>query len=80
MYGCFSYCNLLQIASQIIRWLHEEALVVGMKASHDLSSFSFEIEQGEVVGVIAHVDPENNEGGISWWLVVGNGIAEEYKL
>lgn len=71
---------LQQVASQIIRWLHEEALIVGMKASRDFLSLTFEVEQGEVVGLAAHVDPEDSEGGISWWLVVGNGIREEYKL
>lgn len=73
---------LQQVASQIIRWLHEEALIVGMKASRDFLSLCFEVEQGEVVGLVAQVDPEDSEGGISWWLVMGNGIrmAEEYKL
>ncbi|KAL7586392.1 mediator of RNA polymerase II transcription subunit 17 [Lactuca sativa] len=72
---------LQQVASQIIRWLHEEALSVGMKASRDFLSLCFEVEQGEVVGVVAHVDPEDGEGGISWWLVVGNGGGvEEYKV
>ncbi|XP_071697923.1 mediator of RNA polymerase II transcription subunit 17 [Rutidosis leptorrhynchoides] len=72
---------LQQVASQIIRWLHEEALTVGMKASRDFLSLSFEVEQGETVGLVAHVDPEDGEGGISWWLVVGGGgITEEYRL
>ncbi|XP_076882323.1 mediator of RNA polymerase II transcription subunit 17-like [Bidens hawaiensis] len=65
---------LQQVASQIIRWLHEEALMVGMKASRDFLSLSFELDQGEVVGLVAQVDPE---GGISWWLVAEN---EEYNL
>lgn len=52
-----------------------------MKASRDFLSLCFEVEQGEVVGVVAHVDPEDGEGGISWWLVVGNGGGvEEYKV
>nr|GEU93505.1 mediator of RNA polymerase II transcription subunit 17 [Tanacetum cinerariifolium] len=71
---------LQQVASQIIRWLHEEALIVGIKASRDFLSLSFEVEQGEVVGLVAHVDPEDSEGGISWWLVMGKGIGDEYKL
>nr|XP_043621992.1 mediator of RNA polymerase II transcription subunit 17 [Erigeron canadensis] len=71
---------LQQVASQIIRWLHEEALIVGMKASRDFLSLSFEVGQGEVVGLVAQVDPEDSEGSISWWLVVGNGMTEEYKL
>ncbi|KAI7734992.1 hypothetical protein M8C21_027329 [Ambrosia artemisiifolia] len=71
---------LQQVASQIIRWLHEEALIVGMKASRDFLSLSFELDQGEVVGLVAQVDPEDSENGISWWLVAGNETAEEYKL
>ncbi|XP_076930580.1 mediator of RNA polymerase II transcription subunit 17 [Bidens hawaiensis] len=71
---------LQQVASQIIRWLHEEALIVGMKASRDFLSLSFELDQGEVVGLVAQVDPEDIEGGISWWLVAENDAAEEYKL
>ncbi|KAI3821649.1 hypothetical protein L1987_09218 [Smallanthus sonchifolius] len=71
---------LQQVGSQIIRWLHEEALTVGMKATRDFLSLSFEVGQGEVVGLVAQVDPEDSEGGISWWLVVGNEAAEEYKL
>lgn len=75
---------LQQVASQIIRWLHEEAVIVGMKASRDFLSLWFEVEQGEVLGLVAHVDPEGGEGGgISWWLVMGNGMGmgmgEEYK-
>ncbi|KAM0012030.1 putative mediator complex, subunit Med17 [Helianthus debilis subsp. tardiflorus] len=71
---------LQQVASQIIRWLHEEAVIVGMKASRDFLSLSFELDQGEVVGLVAQVDPEDSEGGISWWLVAGSETAEEYKL
>ncbi|XP_076916101.1 mediator of RNA polymerase II transcription subunit 17-like [Bidens hawaiensis] len=71
---------LQQVASQIIRWLHEEALIVGMKASRDFLSLSFELDQGEVVGLVAQVDPEDTEGGISWWLVAENEAGEEYKL
>ena len=81
LYGCLCQsCDLLQVASQIIRWLHEEALIVGIKASRDFLSLSFEVEQGELVGLVAHVDPEDSEGGISWWLVMGKGIGDEYKL
>lgn len=55
-----------------------------MKASRDFLSLWFEVEQGEVLGLVAHVDPEGGEGGgISWWLVMGNGMGmgmgDEYK-
>lgn len=42
-----------------------------MKASRDFLSLCFEVEQGEVVGLVAHVDPEEDSSGISWWLVMG---------
>ncbi|KAL4571520.1 hypothetical protein LXL04_018280 [Taraxacum kok-saghyz] len=72
---------LQQVASQIIRWLHEETLSVGMKASRDFLSLCFEVEQGEAVGLVAQVDPEDGVGGIAWWLVVGTGGGvEEYKV
>ncbi|KAI3811160.1 hypothetical protein L1987_20877 [Smallanthus sonchifolius] len=61
---------LQQVASQIIRWLHEEALTVGMKVSRDFLSLSFEVGQGEMVGLVAQVDPEQSDGGMSWWLVL----------
>ncbi|KAG7984397.1 hypothetical protein I3843_04G159300 [Carya illinoinensis] len=71
---------LQQVASQVIGWLHEEALSVGIKANRDFLCLSFELEQGEIVGLVAHVDPEDNQGCISWWLVMEDGFAEERKL
>ncbi|XP_048227700.1 mediator of RNA polymerase II transcription subunit 17 [Ricinus communis] len=71
---------LQQVASQVIRWLHEEALSVGIKANRDFLCLSFELEQGEVLSLVAHVDPEDTEGCISWWLVMEDGFAEERKL
>ncbi|KAH7854112.1 hypothetical protein Vadar_010234 [Vaccinium darrowii] len=71
---------LQQIASQVIRWLHEEALMVGIKAKRDYLCLSFELDQGETLGLVAHVDPEDTQGCISWWLVVEDGFAEESKL
>lgn len=71
---------LQQVASQVIRWLHEEALMVGIKASRDFLSLSFELDQGETVSLVAHVDPEDMGGGISWWLVMEDGFAGERKL
>ncbi|XP_021895209.1 mediator of RNA polymerase II transcription subunit 17-like [Carica papaya] len=71
---------LQQVASQVIRWLHEEALMVGIKANCDFLSLSFELEQGETVSLVAHVDPEDVQGCISWWLVMEDGFAEEGKL
>lgn len=71
---------LQQVASQVIRWLHEEALTVGIKANRDFLCLSFELEQGETLGLVAHVDPEDSMGGISWWLVTDDGFTEESKL
>lgn len=71
---------LQQIASQIVKWLHEEALAVGMKANRDFLSVSFEIEPGEVLSLVSHVDPEDAEGCISWWLVMEDGFTEETKV
>lgn len=69
-----------QVASQVIRWLHEEALMVGIKANWDFLCLSFELEQGETLSLVAHVDPEDTEGCISWWLVMEDGFVEERKL
>ncbi|CAN0927232.1 Mediator of RNA polymerase II transcription subunit 17 [Linum grandiflorum] len=63
-----------QVASQVIRWLHGEALAVGMKASRDFLCLSLELDQGEILSLVAHVDPEDTEGCISWWLVMEDGI------
>ncbi|TYJ32181.1 hypothetical protein E1A91_A05G019700v1 [Gossypium mustelinum] len=71
---------LQQVASQVIRWLHEEALMVGIKTNRDFLSLTFDLEQGESVSLVAHVDPEDIQGGISWWLVMEYGFAEDWKL
>ncbi|XP_059637991.1 mediator of RNA polymerase II transcription subunit 17 [Cornus florida] len=71
---------LQQIASQVVRWLHEEALLVGMKGNRDFLCLSFELEQGETLGLVAHVDPEDTQGCISWWLVMDDGFTGEHRL
>lgn len=71
---------LQQVASQIIQWLHEEARAVGIKANRDFLSLAFELEQGEMIRLVTHVDPENEESCITWWLTIGNGLTEEQKL
>ncbi|XP_061345247.1 mediator of RNA polymerase II transcription subunit 17 [Gastrolobium bilobum] len=71
---------LQQVASQIINWLYQEALTVGIKANRDFLCLSFELEQGETLGLVAHVDPDDSEGCISWWLVMEDSFAEEQKL
>ncbi|KAG6417109.1 hypothetical protein SASPL_119259 [Salvia splendens] len=69
-----------QVASQIIQWLHEEALAVGIKANRDFLSLAFELEQGEIARLVAHVDPDDTQGCISWWLTIDDGLTEEHKL
>ncbi|KAE8721329.1 Mediator of RNA polymerase II transcription subunit 17 [Hibiscus syriacus] len=71
---------LLQVASQVIYWLHEEALTVGIKTNRDFLCLTFELEQGETVSLVAHVNPGDIKGGISWWLVMEDGFAEDWKL
>ncbi|KAL7002299.1 hypothetical protein U1Q18_003452 [Sarracenia purpurea var. burkii] len=70
----------IKIASQVILWLHEEAFMVGVKANRDYLYLSFELEQGQVLGLVAHVDPEDTQGCISWWLVMEDGFTEERKI
>ncbi|KAG5109241.1 hypothetical protein JHK82_038464 [Glycine max] len=73
--------EIMQVASQIINRLYQEAMVVGIKANRDFLCLSFELEQGETLGLVASVvDPENSEGCISWWLVMEDSFAEEQKL
>ncbi|KAL5547949.1 hypothetical protein UlMin_003180 [Ulmus minor] len=71
---------LQQVASQIIRWLHEEALTVGIKVNRDFLSLSFELEQGETLSLTAHVDSEDVQGCISWWLVMEDGFIGDRKV
>lgn len=71
---------LQQVASQIIRWLYDEALTVGIKANRDFLSLSFELDQGELLSLVSHIDPEDAQGCISWWLVMEDGFTEEHKL
>lgn len=71
---------LQQVASQIINWLYHEALMVGIKANRDFLCLSFELEQGETLGLVANVDPEDTDGCISWSLVMEDSFAEVQKL
>lgn len=71
---------LQQVASQVVGWLHEEALLVGIKANRDFLCLSFELEQGETLRVVAHVDPDDAQGCISWWLVMEDSFTGERKL
>lgn len=54
--------------------------MLGIKASRDFLCLSFELDQGDTLGLVAHVDPEDTHGCISWWLVMEDGMMEEGKL
>ncbi|WOK99137.1 mediator of RNA polymerase II transcription subunit 17 [Canna indica] len=71
---------LQQIAGQIIHWLHEEAMVVGMKANRDFLCLYVDLDQGDVLGLVAHVDPDDINGCISWWLILEDGLGEDGKF
>lgn len=61
---------LQQVASQVIHWLHEEALVLGMNVTRDFLCLYFDLEQGETLGLVANVDPDDTCGCISWYLTI----------
>uniref|UniRef100_A0A0D9Y1V0 Mediator of RNA polymerase II transcription subunit 17 n=1 Tax=Leersia perrieri TaxID=77586 RepID=A0A0D9Y1V0_9ORYZ len=61
---------LQQVASQVIHWLHEEALVLGMNVTRDFLCLYFDLEQGETLGLVANVDPDDDCGCISWYLTI----------
>ncbi|XP_022899564.1 mediator of RNA polymerase II transcription subunit 17-like [Olea europaea var. sylvestris] len=71
---------LQQVASQVIQWLHEEALSLGIKVNRDFLSLAFELDHGEIASLVAHVDPEDTIGCISWWLMIDDGLTEDLKL
>ncbi|PKA64682.1 Mediator of RNA polymerase II transcription subunit 17 [Apostasia shenzhenica] len=83
-YGCnlvdLPMVILQQVAGQVIHWIYEEAMVVGMKVSRDFLCLYFELDHGETLGLVANVDAEDIEGCISWWLVFDDGSMEEGKL
>lgn len=59
-----------QIACQVIQWLHEEALVLGLIASRDFLTLNFDMGEGSNFKLIAHVDAKDGHFSISWWMVV----------
>ncbi|KAK9149673.1 hypothetical protein Scep_008430 [Stephania cephalantha] len=70
---------LQQVASQVVRWLYEEALRVGMKVSQDFLCLSLELEQGDRLCLVARVNPKDTKGCISWWLLMADSLMEEGK-
>ncbi|XP_042427237.1 mediator of RNA polymerase II transcription subunit 17-like [Zingiber officinale] len=83
-YGCdlddLPLILLQQIAGQIIRWLHDEALIVGMKVSRDFLCLYLELDQGDMLGLVARVDPDDVNGCISWWMIMEDGMADDGKF
>ncbi|KAJ1281596.1 hypothetical protein BS78_04G317800 [Paspalum vaginatum] len=67
---------LQQVASQVIHWLHDEAVVLGMNVTRDFLCLYFDLEQGETLGLVAHVDPDDAYGCISWYLTVDHPMEE----
>lgn len=47
--------------------------------TRDFLCLSFELDQGETLSLVAHVDPEDAQGGISWWLAIEDEMMEEGK-
>ncbi|KAM3207084.1 hypothetical protein ACQJBY_062341 [Aegilops geniculata] len=70
---------LQQVASQIINWLHEEALVLGMSVTRDFLCLYFDLEHGDTLGLVAHVDPDDEYGCISWYLTVDHPAEDDGK-
>jgi len=67
---------LQQVASQVIHWLHEEAMVLGMNVTRDFLCLYFDLDQGETLCLVAHVDPDDAYGCISWYLTVDHPTEE----
>ncbi|KAK4401197.1 Mediator of RNA polymerase II transcription subunit [Sesamum angolense] len=68
--------SLVRLSSGCTR----KPLLLVSKRQRDFLSLAFELDQGEIVRLVAHVDPEDTQGCISWWLTVDDGIVEEHKL
>lgn len=54
--------------------------MVGIKANRDFLCLSFEMDQGEMLSLVAHVNPDDPQGCISWWLVLDDGFSEDPKF
>ncbi|AQK89768.1 Mediator of RNA polymerase II transcription subunit 17 [Zea mays] len=67
---------LQQVASQVIHWLHDEAMILGMNVTRDFLCLYFDLGQGETLGLLAHVDPDDTYGCISWYLTVEHPMEE----
>ncbi|KAJ3683345.1 hypothetical protein LUZ60_013572 [Juncus effusus] len=68
---------LQQVASQVIHWLHEESLMLGLHSTIDFLCLNLELNQGETLSLAAQVDPDDPSSCISWWLVMVDNMAIE---
>jgi hypothetical protein len=75
-YFIITCCLHLQVASQVINWLHEEAVVLGMNVTRDFLCLYFDLDQGETLGLVAHVDPDDAYGCISWFLTIDHPVED----
>lgn len=57
---------LCQLAGQLVKWLHEEALVMGLKVRRDLLSLFFSLSSQDDIVIIASLDVQ--ACCINWWL------------
>lgn len=51
-----------------------------MKVNRDFLCLYFDLDQGDMLGLVARVDPDDVDGCISWWLIMEDGLAEDGKL
>lgn len=83
-YGCVLEhlpLNILQqVASQVIDWLYEEATLLGMKARRDFLGLYFTLNGGEELGFVAHVNPNDSKGCISWSMVKEDDDDSDYLV
>ncbi|KAE8778621.1 mediator of RNA polymerase II transcription subunit 17 [Hordeum vulgare] len=69
---------LQQVASQVINWLHEETQVLGMSVTRDFLGLYFDLDHGDtMLGLVAHVDPDDAYGCVSWYLTVDHPAEED---
>jgi len=54
--------------------------MVGIKTTRDFLSLSLELDQGETLSLVAHVDQDDMLGCISWWLTLEDGCTKERRL
>lgn len=53
---------------------------MGIKVNRDFLCLSFKLDQNETISLLAHADPKDKQGFISWWLVMEDSCTDERKL